>query len=63
VSEVDIAEAVAAEVMALLPYSTAVIEAVLVSGGQQRLRLVATLKLRQPPGEELDVEVNSQQGS
>lgn len=62
-SDADLAEALAAEVVALLPYSTVVLQQVLVCAGQQRLRLVATLKLRQPPGEELDVEVNRQQGS
>jgi hypothetical protein len=48
------------EALANLPCSTAVVEQALVAGGDVRLRLVATLKLRQLPGEaELDVEVRA----
>ncbi|WIA08431.1 hypothetical protein OEZ85_007868 [Tetradesmus obliquus] len=58
--EIDLQELAAEDPDALanLPHSTAVFEAALVAGGDVRLRMVATLKLRQLPGEaELDVEV------
>eukprot|EP00879_Flechtneria_rotunda_P029684 GHRR01032123.1.p1 GENE.GHRR01032123.1~~GHRR01032123.1.p1 ORF type:complete len:450 (+),score=206.08 GHRR01032123.1:188-1351(+) len=45
-------------VLSSLPFSTVVFDQALVSSGDARVRLVATLKLRQLPGEtELDVEV------
>jgi len=43
--------------LSVLPFSTVVVEQVLVASGDKRLRLVATLKLRKPPGQELDIEV------
>jgi hypothetical protein len=46
-----------ADPLSVLPYSTVVVEQVLVAAGDRRLRLVATLKLRRPPGQELDIEV------
>jgi hypothetical protein len=45
------------DLLSLLPFSTVVVEQALVAGGDTRLRLVATLKLRQPPGQEMDIEV------
>lgn len=44
--------------LSILPFSTVVIEQALVAAGDKRLRLVATLKLRRPPGQELDIEVS-----
>ena len=45
--------------LSTLPFSTVVIEQALVASGDRRLRLVATLKVRRPPGQELDIEVRA----
>jgi hypothetical protein len=51
-----------ADPLAGLPPATVVVEQALVQGGRERRRLVATLKLRQPPGGEVDVEVGALEG-
>ena len=48
--------------LSALPYSTVVVEQALVTGGDKRLRLVATLKVRRPPGQEMDIEVSCSSG-
>jgi hypothetical protein len=45
--------------LSALPSSLIVIEQALVAAGDKRVRLVATLKLRQPPDQELDIEVRT----
>jgi hypothetical protein len=44
--------------LSCLPFSTVLIEQALVAAGDKRVRLVATLKVRRPPGQELDIEVS-----
>jgi hypothetical protein len=44
--------------LSCLPFSTVLVEQALVAAGDKRMRLVATLKVRRPPGQELDIEVS-----
>lgn len=53
----DAADGDEAAAVASLPFATVVVEQALVASGNDRLRLVVTLKLRQPWGQEVDVEV------
>jgi hypothetical protein len=48
-----------ADPLSALPSNLVVIEQALVAAGDKRVRLVVTLKLRQPPGQELDIEVRT----
>lgn len=51
----------AVDPLSTLPFSTVVLEQALVTSGDRRLRLVATLKVRRPPGQELDIEVRERE--